>query len=413
MLLLGVIHLLPAYLRGNTAQQIAAARADKAIPSIQADDQDTIGEALQQIPLKFLLLAQRFFHLAPLGDVHQRALVTDDCAGSIPDGTRRIQKDAGRPILAPQRKLAAALAPPIIRAPPQHRALPRIQIKCAGVEGQKLVPAAAAQHSNQRRVAVKQLALWRAEVDAFVESLEKFGEAALFLALFGHVPGEGADAHDFVTLDDCIQHAVEIKGARVVLDLDANQARPAALFEKAGKTRFDVASQRFGQKLVDLVAYDVGVGDSQQLGDTAIHCPQSTVERAGKSHVVKRVDEFLEAALGALNDLTQLVELLVGRRDAGTVAQIAQQVLQFRNFATPPVYVRGKQDRQHQQPNRNRTQVIGKVLQPFPGKRGQTSSQQDEKREGEPPQPGFFFFQISWSAPRAFGLIFFVHNCRY
>jgi hypothetical protein len=99
------------------------------------------------------------------------------------------------------------------------------------------------------------------------------------------------------------------------------------------------------------VADDLGIGDSQQLGDTAIHGPQLTVERAGKSHVVERVDELLEAALGALNDLAELVELLIGRGDAGAIAQIAQQVLQLRNFAAPPVYVGGEQNRQYQQTN--------------------------------------------------------------
>ena len=262
-------------------------------------------------------------------------------------------------------------------------------------------------------IRIEQLALGSAEVHAFLQGLEEFGEAAFFLAFFGDVPGESADADHFVTLDDRIQHAVEIQRAGAVLDLDADQSRPAALFQKAGKASFDIAPQRFGQKLVNLVAHDIGIGDSQQLGDAAIDGPQRTVERAGKSHVVERVDELLETALGALDDLAELVELLIGRGDAGAVAQVAQQVLQFGNFAAPAVHVGGEQNRQHQKSNGESSQVIGKVLQAFPGKRGQAGSQQDEKREGEPPQPGFFFFQISWSSARAFGLVFFFHNCRY
>ena len=75
------------------------------------------------------------------------------------------------------------------------------------------------------------------------------------------------------------------------------------------------------------MAYDVAVSESQQLGDATIYGAQGAVERAGESHVVKRVNEFLETSLGALNDLGQLVELLVGGSDAGAVVQIAQQVL--------------------------------------------------------------------------------------
>ena len=286
---------------------------------------------------------------------------------------------------------------------PKTGTLARLQVERARIERQKLIPAGAAEHLDQRRVGVEQLALGSAEVHAFLQGLEEFGEAAFFLAFFGDVAGEGADAHHFVALDDGIQHAVEIQRARAALDLDADQSRPAPLLQKAGKTAFDIAPQRLGQKLIHLVAYDVGIVESQQLGDAAIYRPQRTVERAGKRHVVKRVDEFLEAALRALNDLAQLIELLVGRSHAGAVAQVAQQVLQFRNFAAPSVHVGGKQDRQHQESDGKRSQVIRKVLQPLPGKRGQAGRQQDHEGERQPPQPGFFLFQISWSAARSVG----------
>ena len=220
-------------------------------------------------------------------------------------------------------QLPAALAPAIVCAPSQHRPLAGIDIQGAGIHRQEFVPAAAAEHLNQRRIGVEQLALRSAEVHAFLQGLKKFSKAAFFLALFGHVPGESADANDLVTLYDRIQHTVEVKRAGAVLHLDAHQTRPAALFQKARQTGFYIAAQRLRQKFVDLVAYDVCISDPKQLGDAAIHRSQRAIERAGKSHVIKRVDELLEASLGALNHLAQLVELLVGRRDAGAVAQIA------------------------------------------------------------------------------------------
>ncbi len=162
------------------------------------------------------------------------------------------------------------------------------------------------------------------------------------------------------------------------------------------------------------MAHHLGIGQAQQLGDAAIHRPQGAVERTGKGHVVKRVNEFLETSLGALDDLGQLVKLLVGRSDAGAVVQIVQQVLQFRNFAAPSVHIGGEQNRQHQQANGYGPQVIRKALQPFPGECGQAGGQQHQEGQGHPPKPGFFFFQMSRSARRAFRLIFFfVHNCRH
>ena len=178
----------PAFPR-DAAQQIANARTDKAVAPIQIDHQDQVGEALQQVAAGTLPAAQSFFHLAPLGDIHQRALVADDLARVVPDRARRIQKDAGRAILAPQRELAAALAPAIVRAPAQHRTLAAIEIERCWDRAQassSLLPQP--EHLDQRRIGVEQLAFRRAEVHAFLQGLEQFGEAAFFLALFGHVP---------------------------------------------------------------------------------------------------------------------------------------------------------------------------------------------------------------------------------
>ena len=89
-------------------------------------------------------------------------------------------------------------------------------------------------------------------------------------------------------------------------------------------------------------------------------------------------------------------------------------MLEFRDFTAAPIHVGGEQDRQHQKSYGNRSQVVGKILQPFPGKRGQSGGQQDQKSESKPPQPGFFLFQISGGSGRAFGLIFvFRHNYRH
>ena len=60
------------------------AGADEAVAFVQINDKDEVRETLQQVALKFFLLPQGLFHGAPLGDVHQRALITDNLPLRVP-----------------------------------------------------------------------------------------------------------------------------------------------------------------------------------------------------------------------------------------------------------------------------------------------------------------------------------------
>ena len=140
------------------------------------------------------------------------------------------------------------------------------------------------------------------------------------------------------------------------------------------------------------MSHDLCVGECQHLGDAAIDGSQGAIERAGKGYVIERVDQLLETPLGALNHLAELIELLIGRSNAGTVVQIVEQVLEFRDLTATAEGICGEQDRQHQKSYGDCTKMIRKALQAFPGKRSQAGSEKDEKCEGKPPQPGFFFF---------------------
>ena len=120
------------------------------------------------------------------------------------------------PIFSSQHEFPAAFAPPIVRLPPQHETLAGINIQSAGIHRQELIPAVAAEHLDQRRIGVQQLAFWSAEVHPFLQGLEEFGKAALFLPLLGHVASQGADAHYLVPFYDRVQDTVEVKRARAV-----------------------------------------------------------------------------------------------------------------------------------------------------------------------------------------------------
>jgi hypothetical protein len=72
--------------------------------------------------------------------------------------------------------------------------------------------------------------------------------------------------------------------------------------------------------------------------------------------------------------------------------QIVEQVLEFRDLTATAEGICGEQDRQHQKSYGDRSKIIRKALEAFPGERSQAGSEKDEKCEGKPPQPDFFLF---------------------
>src|SRR5579863_8850007 len=81
--------------------QVLNARTHETVASVQIDYQDKVGETFQQVPMKLLLTAQRFFHLPSLGYIHQRPLIANDFPSRIPDGARSIKEYAKTSVLAP------------------------------------------------------------------------------------------------------------------------------------------------------------------------------------------------------------------------------------------------------------------------------------------------------------------------
>ncbi len=70
----------------------------------------------------------------------------------------------------------------------------------------------------------------------------------------------------------------------------------------------------------------LGVGNPQQFSHATVYRLDLSVQRSGKGDVVKGIDQFLEAALGAGNQFSQLIKLLI--RGCGcALLKSADQVL--------------------------------------------------------------------------------------
>ena len=61
-----------------------------------------------------------------------------------------------------------------------------------------------------------------------------------------------------------------------------------------------------------------------QFKITAVECTYDAFQRHGKRYVIEAVDEFFKAALRALDNLAQLIELFFGRNCSHTILQAPQ-----------------------------------------------------------------------------------------
>src|ERR1039458_4396014 len=200
------------------------------------------------------------------------------------------------------------------------------------------------QQVHQRRIRVQQVSLRRAEVHAFLQGLEQFGKAHLLLALFGDVAPQHARAYDLIAFNNAIQDAFKIKWARTILEPDPHRTRPPLLFQKAPQAALYLFPGWFLNQVVDLASNQFRIRQSGQLRNALVDRPQRAVERHRARRIIKGVDQLLEVALRAHDDLAELVELLFRRRCPHMFLQSVQQLFQFANFASPPVGIHREQN---------------------------------------------------------------------
>src|SRR6266852_6107214 len=92
---------------GLEAENLFRTRADERIVSAGIEHQNEIREAVHQAAGKFLLLVKAALHFAAFGDVHNRALITNNMAGVIAYGGGGVQANDGRAVLADESDFAA------------------------------------------------------------------------------------------------------------------------------------------------------------------------------------------------------------------------------------------------------------------------------------------------------------------
>src|SRR5204862_6154408 len=131
-----------------------------------------------------------------------RPLIAGDFPGRVPSRTRRIQANSRSSIPAAKCNFPGALASAIVGSSSQHRTLCTIEVQCRGVKLQEFLLTAVSQQVHQCSIGIEQLSLGRAEVNAFLQRFEEFGETPFLFPLFRHVASQSTYANHLVTFYD-------------------------------------------------------------------------------------------------------------------------------------------------------------------------------------------------------------------
>src|SRR5258708_19755575 len=87
------------------SEYLFAPRTDKRVMRRRIEHQDEIGKVVDKAASKLLLLVEPALHLATLGNVHDRALVSHDATAVIANGASPAKANHERTLLADQRNL--------------------------------------------------------------------------------------------------------------------------------------------------------------------------------------------------------------------------------------------------------------------------------------------------------------------
>src|ERR1700676_2705805 len=249
-----LVKLLLVVLFGVVAKNVFNARAGESAVARGVEDENQIREAVHQTARKFLLLIQTAFHFAPFGDVHQRAVITNDVAAGIADHRGGVQTNERAAVFAGQSDLAPLKLGLALDFQTQEAALLGVRQDVGECTGQKVFLGIVSEHANERGIGVDDAIVRSNDIDAFLKGLEQFGETRFVFAKSGDIAGEHGDAVHLVIAEHGMRDTVEITSAIPVFEANfcdsgpvaaLQESRHGAAYEALGGARvFDKIAQR-------------------------------------------------------------------------------------------------------------------------------------------------------------------------
>src|SRR2546429_484804 len=284
----------------GVAQQFPASRADEGVMGVRVQHEDEVGKVVDQAAREFLLLMEPMLHLAPFGDIHDRALVPDDLSASVAHGGGAVHAHDRASIFAEKRDFAALDHRLRLHLLLQDLAFGGIDKNLGDLPFEQVLFGFVAEHADQCGVGVEDAALGRGDVDAFPESFEELGEAGFIPPQSGNVARENGDAAEGIAAQHGVSDTIEIKRRRLILQAYLNDTGPMTAFLETGHGApgeifflFRAGLNKFGERTAD----NLLERRLDEIAEHAVDGANPPVDANRHQDVIEGVDQIAVALL--------------------------------------------------------------------------------------------------------------------
>ena len=220
------------------SEHFLATRADKGVVGRGVEDEDEIGETVDEAMGKFLLLVEAALHLTPLGNIHDCALVAHNLSAVVTDGGCSVQTYDGGAVLAdegdfpsPNHWVSRDLFHEGLALGPIHEDLGYGSLE-------QFFLRVVAQHAHQSGIGVQNRAIGRGDIDALLERFEKLGKAGFISSQGGNVARKNRNTLDFVIAHHGMRDTIKIKRRRLIFQAHLDNPGPMTAFHEARQGTF-------------------------------------------------------------------------------------------------------------------------------------------------------------------------------
>src|SRR5580692_3116496 len=206
---------------------------DEGVALVGIDDEDEVGETVDEATGKFLLLVEAFFNGAALGNVDQRTLVADDTTSGIADSGSGVEANERLTVFAVQSDLDAFGSGLAIDFAGDNVALVLVDEDLADALAQEFFTGVIAQHANESRIDLENFIVGSDDVDAFLQGFEELGKTSFVATHGGYIASKNGKAVDFTITDHGVGSAIEEVNGVESLDAYLDGTIPLAALNEA------------------------------------------------------------------------------------------------------------------------------------------------------------------------------------
>src|SRR6267142_2890257 len=349
-------------------ENLLRTRADEGVVGADIEHENEIREAVDQATGKFLLLVEAALHFAPLGDVHNRALISHDMAGAIANGGGGVQANNGCSVLANEGDFAALKRRLALDLFLDDLSLGLVHEDLGYFSFEKVILGIVAKHAHEGRICIQDGPFRRDDVDA------------VNLVRAHHGMGD----------------AIEVEHRRLALQANLDDALPVATLHK---TRHGALHELHSIAIRVLDELGQGLADNllegrvNEIRKTAVDRANLAVKAKSEQNVIEGVNQVAIALLGAGDDFEELVELLVARRFGIALLEAVHEAAELGNLRGFFPEVDAEKGNEGNQSDRQGLVAVRHGTDGIPVRPGIGQDKEEKYNEGKPPQLALALFE--------------------